>query len=561
MKRLLIILSLALMAAACHQPEYVAPTAERQGITSLSAFFTFGPFVDQEMAKLEITDPEQTRFEIPVPFYYPETSDDEAELYMIKVRVRAELQPNCKIEPGLTILDLTEENHFTYTDAAGNSRDIVITGKLALPSSCELLTFDIVDPAISGIVDGAGKKVSLVSADDLSAAVANVSISAHATISPDPTQPHNYNEPVTYTVTAANGVDKAVYTVVKEVPQKIDYGFNSTSVKQLFNFDPVSNVGLPAYSETAFISMGVTGNYLVVSTGDGAPVYLNKLTGVKVGSLNVGAATVAGITSDEAGNLLLCNHADAGEDFFIWTADAVDAAPQEFFTFNNLADKPMGYKVRVLGNIKADATIVVTLEGVDGVTSSSDFWTISVEDGEVVDVVLVNCAASGLVWGSAPVNVSSICPASLNTDDGWFGACYDPNVLTWVKSDGSAGATASTSDGNNWGWNYNCFDSKQFNNGRFLAGLVVSHFPSWGMGPRLYVYDITNPAGVSGDFETTSALVLSNTGIPWFQTGDNGVAAGDVLIAPSADGFMLYIYYYDHNSQVVGGYSADCIKR
>jgi hypothetical protein len=68
MKRLLIILSLALMAAACHQPEYVAPTAERQGITSLSAFFTFGPFVDQEMAKLEITDPEQTRFEIPVPF-------------------------------------------------------------------------------------------------------------------------------------------------------------------------------------------------------------------------------------------------------------------------------------------------------------------------------------------------------------------------------------------------------------------------------------------------------------------------------------------------------------
>ena len=37
MKRLLIILSLALVAAACHQPEYVKPTAERQGITSLTA--------------------------------------------------------------------------------------------------------------------------------------------------------------------------------------------------------------------------------------------------------------------------------------------------------------------------------------------------------------------------------------------------------------------------------------------------------------------------------------------------------------------------------------------
>ena len=149
----------------------------------------------------------------------------------------------------------------------------------------------------------------------------------------------------------------------------------------------------------------------------------------------------------------------------------------------------------------------------------------------------------------------------MNPSDGWFGACYDPNVLTWVKADGSAGATASTSDGNSWGWNYNCFDSKRFNNATYLAGLVVSHFPHWGIGPRLYVYDITDPGTVSGDFESTSALVMSNTGIDWFQAGGAGVAAGDVLVAPSADGFMLYIYYYDHNSQVVGGYVADCIKR
>ena len=121
MKRFLIILSLALAAAACHQPEYVKPTAERQGITSLTAYFTFGPFVDQEMAKLNISDPEQSRFVIPVPYYYPENSFDETEIYMIKARINAELQPNCKIEPGLNILDLTEENEFTYTDASGNA--------------------------------------------------------------------------------------------------------------------------------------------------------------------------------------------------------------------------------------------------------------------------------------------------------------------------------------------------------------------------------------------------------------------------------------------------------
>ena len=561
MKRLLIILSLALVAVACHQPEYVKPTAERQGITSLTAYFTYGPFVDQEMAKLSIDDPEQSRFVIPVPYYYPESSFDETEIYMIKARITAELQPNCKIEPGLNVLDLTEENEFTYTDASGNSRKIVITGTRVHSSKAQLLTFDTVDPAISGIVDEAQHKISLVTAEDLSAVVATVSISAHATISPDPSEPHDYNNGFTFTVTAANGVDKTEYTVVKEVPEKIDYGFNTSSVKPLFNFDPVSNTGLPPYNTIAYISLAVTGNNLVVSTGDGAPIYLNKLTGVKAGNLNTGGATVDGITSDEAGNLLLCNHAQGGETFTIWTSASVDEAPVEYYSFTNTSDLPMGYKVKVIGDITGSAQIIATLEGIDGVSSSSKFWSIKVEEGNVVSTELVDASASGLVWGSAPVNVTSMCAASVNPADGWFGACYDPNVLTWVKADGQAGATASTSDGNSWGWNYNCFDSKQFNNAIYLSGFVVSHFPAWGIGPRLYVYDITNPAAVSGDFETTGALVMSNTSIAWYQTGDYSVAAGDVLIAPSADGFMLYIYYYDHNSQVIGGYSADCIKR
>lgn len=562
MKRLLIILSLALVAAACHQPEYVKPTAERQGITSLTAYFTFGPFEDQEMAKLSIEDPEQSRFVIPVPYYYPESSFDQTEIYMIKARITAELQPNCKIEPGLTILDLTEENEFTYTDASGNSRKIVITGTRVHSSKAQLFTFDIVDPAISGIVDEAQHKVSLVSAEDLSAAVATVSISAHATISPDPSEPHDYNNGFTFTVTAANGVDKTEYTVVKEVPEKIDYGFNASSVKQLFNLDPVSNYGMPAYNEMGEISMAVSENTLLVSVGEGKPITLfNKLTGVKTGTLDTSGANIAGITSDEAGNVLACPVTAGGEEVVLMTADANAGALNTYYSFTNTAALPLGHKIRVIGNLNGSAQIILTLEGVDGITSSSQFWSLQVEGGEVVSAQLVDASAAALAWGSAPVNGTSICGASVNPADGWFGACYDPNVLTWVKADGTAGATASTGNGNSWGWNYNCFDSKQFNNARYLAGFVVSHFPHWGIGPRLYLYDITNPAGVSGDFESTGALVMSNTNIGWFQKGDAGVASGDVLIAPSADGFMLYIYYYDHNSQVIGGYSADCIKR
>ena len=562
MKRFLIILSLALAAAACHQPEYVKPTAERQGITSLTAYFTFGPFVDQEMAKLNISDPEQSRFVIPVPYYYPESSFDETEIYMIKARINAELQPNCKIEPGLNILDLTEENEFTYTDASGNSRKIVITGTRVHSNKAQLLTFDIVDPPISGIVDQDQRKVSLVSADDLSAAVATVSISAHATISPDPSEPHDYNNGITFTVTAGNGVDKTEYTIVKEVPEKIDYGFNSSTIKQLFNLDPVSNFGLPAYNQMARISMAVTENTLIVSTGEGNPLTLfNKLTGAMTGTIDTSAGNFAGITSDEAGNVLACPVTAGNADVNLVLLDAASGSAIPYYSFNNSSALPLGHKIRVIGDLKGDAQIVLTLEGIDGVTASSQFWTLKVEGGSVVSAELKDASAAGLAWGSAPVNGTAICGASVNPADGWLGACYDPNILTWVKADGSAGATASTGNGNSWGWNYNCFDSKQFNNAKYLAGFVVSHFPHWGIGPRLYLYDITNPAGISGDFESCGALVMSNTNVGWFQKGDAGVAAGDVLIAPSSDGFMLYIYYYDHNSQVIGGYSADCIKR
>ena len=126
------ILTLAISALAllyaCQEPEYVEPTVERQGITSLTAYFTSGKYVDQALARLEIDDPDADRYVIPVPWYFPEESTDGTTLHMTRVRVRAELANNCRIDPPLTILDLTLENHFTYTNAQGESRPIVITG-------------------------------------------------------------------------------------------------------------------------------------------------------------------------------------------------------------------------------------------------------------------------------------------------------------------------------------------------------------------------------------------------------------------------------------------------
>ena len=42
----LLLLGLLSIMTACQEPEYVLPTADRQGITSLTAIFTSGPLTD-----------------------------------------------------------------------------------------------------------------------------------------------------------------------------------------------------------------------------------------------------------------------------------------------------------------------------------------------------------------------------------------------------------------------------------------------------------------------------------------------------------------------------------
>ena len=51
---------LALMSS-CQDQEYVLPTAERQGITSLTALFTSGPYVDKEAVVYTIADARRLR--------------------------------------------------------------------------------------------------------------------------------------------------------------------------------------------------------------------------------------------------------------------------------------------------------------------------------------------------------------------------------------------------------------------------------------------------------------------------------------------------------------------
>lgn len=565
MKKIYVILAAAvsLLVASCHSPEHVISSAERQSITSLEAFFTFGPYMDQSMCKLNISDENASRFVLPIPWYYPVTSDSETTPYMTKVRVQAAIQPDCKIEPALGLLDLTKENLYTFTDAKGESRQICITGERVKSSDCEIQVFSIDEPAITGIIDKSAKTVTIVSAEDLSSCTATVQISAHASISPDPALARDYNSEVKFTVTAHDGTASAVYTVIKSVPDKIDYGFNKSSLEQLFNFDPVTMAGLPAYNtDGIYPSLAVTGGKLVFCSGNGTvPVYLNGVTGVNEGQINLGSAVAAAVTNDEAENLLICNHAESGETFSIWKATSVKDAPVLLHSFTNESGLPMGYSIKAIGNVDGNAVIDITTEGVSGITSSSKVTRVTIEGGAVTDVTVLDLSASGLGWGAAPVNNTDAVAVAPRKDAGVFFSYYDPNVLHYVAADGSVKASLPFNNGSSWGLNVNNLDSKQFNNATYMALFIVSHFPSWGMGPALYIYDITDPSALSGNLNETTAIVVSNDSIDWTQRSSYCYAAGDVVLAPSKDGFKIYVYYYDQNSGIIGGYSADCIKK
>ena len=577
MKKTLYILFTAVLLAGCHQPELVLPTADRQGITSLTAYFTSGKYVDQEMGRLEVNDPNLDRYVIPIPWFFPESSDDITTPFMLKVRVRATLQANCKLTPALTVLDLTEENKFTYTDATGASRDIIITGERVKSNKCELISFTLKQPTLNGVVDKATKTVSLITAKDLSVAEANAMISAHATIEPDPSVAHNYNEGFTYTVTAHDGVTKAHYTVVKNIPEKIDYGVNTASAETLFNMDPNTGMGLPGYKAAANVSMGVIDSDLIVNVGDGStPRYYNKIVGTYGGEIKIGDAKPTGaIASDEQDHLLICNLAEAGEQFTIWKTSSVKEAPTVLTSFVNDQDIHLGLEMKVIGNIEDEAMISITHPGLEGVTTSGRFHSIHIVGGEVASSELIDLSATGFMWGSGPAQSTCIPAGSAQNDAGWYSCKYSENELTWFKPDLTVGKTLNGygdgTDEVDGGGTYvdsntspNNLDSKTFNNARFLALFVSNHFPKWWPGPQLYVYDITS--GLQGDnIWNSPSLVFSK---PYmynlqYNTGaqDGNGACGDVILAPSADGYMLYIYYYDHYSQMLGGYSMDCIKR
>lgn len=553
----LIFIVVLALAASCQKPQYVEPTADRQGITSLTAYFTSGKYVDQAIAKLDVTDENMDYYVIEIPWFFPEESEDPTTIYMSSLRIRAELAPNCKIEPALTVLDLNLENRFQFTNNRGETRDIIITGKRTKSKKNNLMSFALTDPyRIDGFINDDTNEIYLFTTDDLTGFSAEAVACAHATVETNLSVKKDYNNDQEVTVLAQDGKTERTYTIQKRYPKKIPYGFRTESARQLFNFEPVSRLGFPEYTVTVNPSLAYVGGNLVVCLGNGdTPVYLDGLTGVKTGEINLGSATPAAVTNDEGGNVIITNHAEPQETLEIYKTKSVTEAPVLFHSFVNETDVPVGYNVKVHGNIDTDAVIILTHEGVAGVTETSKYTRVVVSGGTVVSTETVDLAGLGLSWGAAPTNAAKVVPVSAKAEDGVMLCYYSYNTIVYVNGNGAIAATLPVLDeGISSNYNTNVMEAKTYNNAPYAIHMVSSHFPMWGCGPHIRVFDISAPGSIKDGM-----TVLENTAIEWYQTAAQGCAAADVIMAPSTDGFKVYIYYFDHNAGVIGGYVADCI--
>lgn len=576
MKKVYFILLLALAAVSCHQPEYVAPTANRQGLTSLSAIITDGEFAGQELARLAVTDPGFERLEIPIPFYYPEVSNNETLLYMLNLRVQAELQPNYKITPTLGVLDLTEEHRFTLSGPDGFSREIIITGKRVKSSSCSLVAMMVEDVKTSAVIYEDNSKVLIPYLDDLSSVVISAQVYPHAklvkvndqTYSPD--NRYNLNTGATITVRAHDGITEKTYTVEQGIPELLGSGMRENSVASLFTIDPESMAGLPPYTDETYVSLGGLGTNVIVGLGGGrAPCVLDAFTGARKGEISLGGAVADCLTNDDAGNLIIANYAtggDVAQDVNIYVTSSVSSAPELLYTFTNPLPTPIGHRVKVSGNVKEDACIVLTSEGIAGVTTSSEIVYLPVRDGVITEVKTKSFANNGLAWGGAPVNFATVCPVSADPDNGgWFLDYYEGNVDPSIASETADSYILHYIDAKDkdhwvdlmgyWGLNPNCLDYKIFNGNPYLTLFTVSHFPQWEIRPRLRLYDASDPEAIR--------RLLYNDYMTIYQKGGRNEpfgASGDVVLVPSSDGYRMYLYYYDHHTQVIGAYVADCFE-
>ena len=575
MKRIYGILAAAMMVPAMFScsPDYsdFTPETSAEPVTSVTAAIDLnGDGIDEEFSG---QPDENGRIEIVFPYFYPEESDNQVtEEDLASVKVTGVLANNVTVEPVLLKMDLNTENHIVATDQIKATKEYVITGRIAKLTGCDITSFSLPDVNLEGII--AGENISLVTMENFeNKMTANLTLSPHATISPDPRETAiDWNSEVKLTVTAHDGVTKKEYTVAKDIPSKLPSGIRPESVTELFKKRLNADLGITGSDNTTGIA--ISGDYLIVNTRNQNAKVINRMTGENVGEMS-GMSSILGslknyyMTSDDNGNILVNNlvNAATGGTVQMWKFsgkdDILTAQPVEYINWS----APAGYgrKVSIIGSLDNDAIITATC-GTDLPTGNFAKWT-------VIDGVLQSqepeIVTAGTTWGTYQ---SDLMYTSTTAGSDYFMICNPADKLyklSGIDNSVKAELNAVVSD------NYlpNELDVYDFNNATFLAAQETNAV-SGGDGDIVWLLDITNENDLSGSLMDGTVGYPSCPAVKWYsrnEYGSNALAkaesstvntnmngVGEILLTSSEDGYYLQLYIMFCDGYVAG-VQFDCL--
>ena len=541
----------------CQQPDDMTPPVARLSINSIIATFEdgTGEFVG--------TTPEEgTEIIIPIPYFYPANSNNQVmEAQLKKMRVRAVLDDNVIIEPPLLFMDLTQANVIMVTDQRKEKKQYTVRAEILKSKACDIEDFEIPSLNLAGIINEANHTISLLTLDQLGSALAEIRLSYHASISPDPrTTALNYDQDVKLTVTAHDGVTKKEYTVRKAVPNKLPFGIRAGSAKLMFAKQLNADLGITVPHVTG--GMAATKDYVIINTRNENSIYIHPKTGEKLGTFDLGS--VKGSlrnfynTADAAGNVLICNLAQNDGTFKVWKLTSMTGSTELFINWSENTTDAIGRKLSIQGDITKNAIITAPL--LTGTDQRFARWT--VVNGVLTSQTPTIVTMSGLERGWT-TNCDIVYTSATNVNSDYFVTSYSDNTFAWVN--GSTNQVRKKLDEIDRNYVPNAVDYIEFNNARFVTVNHVNSF-TWGAADMVWLLDVSTDANFSGDLLT----VGSCPAVVWQCERDiygpkaiqpvveNANATGDVALRASEDGYYLYLYFMFTNGYVVG-YQFDCV--
>ena len=540
----------ALFMASCQQPDFKVSEAEAtKAINSITASF-IDDTSEENHFKSEI-DYDNHVITIVFPYTYPaNTKYNLTEDDLKKVKVVANLDDNCFIEPSILIMDLTQDNIITVINQKKERTDYIVRGEIRKSNACAVTAFKLVDENLVGVVNESTKVISIIKDEAPAKQLAEVELSFGATITgTDPTKVAcDYSKDVKFTVTAQDGKTTAEYTVKVQLPSTLEKGMRPGSGKILWN-NKIVDTYAPA-TPLMMTSMAVIKDYIVLNTRNEDMMVVNRKTGAKEGTIKLPFKSSLGnfkATGDSSDNILVTNL--DSKEIVVYRIKGINGTPTEYIRYN-VGGKSYGRGISVIGSLDKDA--VITMPRYEDAGWYFLRWTVT---GGVLntepELVTINSSVSAGGW---VYNWDVVATDPSNPKSDYF-------VNSYAKLTG--GTTANVDRGTIWidgatnkdkchspytssNWVRNALDYVKFNGVGYLIANSVNSF-TWGADDMIYLYDL-------GDANLDNIVWKSEVGIYGSMSSinqDNGNACSDVALRLSDNGYYMYAYFFFAGGQLV----------